>query len=411
MFSRRDFFIAGSSEFILSGMAAGNFTDCRSVQSKIDNLSRSGGGILSLGPCTVSVYKPIILRPGVSIEGSGSSTIFKAMVPSIKVFDAHGVRVEGRGGLSNLKVSAFGDQLSTRGTEADRAVVLGPFEYGWCRNVEISGSRWVSLTCKGIKFDVENCYIHHGFRDGIQMYDVNFASIINNIVDSVADDGISCMTSRGSNGDPYNVGQTQTTIKGNRISRCTGIKVLGRSNLLLEENIVDMVYGYGLFLGADLNFKEGLVPMNGLVVLNNKFTNIISLSSVSSQNGIAGLFFSGVNNGNVRGLKSIINSDIRISGNKLTAFSGDYKGKTPLWWVNGAEAAKDAKTASTISRIRGIYFKRGEYVSTDISDNYIEGFSNPIIFEEISADNSRISIKRNKFLDCQGGVVWNKVLS
>lgn len=370
--------------------------DAEDIQTKIDRTHRRGGGTIFLPPGRFVVNNSIKVRPNVALIGCGPETVFVAGRPAMRVFDEHGGPAAGFGGISKLRVEGYGKVLPTRGTERDRAVVLGPFARGWCREVEISGSRWVSLSCKGENFHVSHCHISNGFRDGIQMYDVRRAVIEKNIIENVADDAISCMTPRGSVGVSASDTTSYTIIRSNYISNCTGIKVLGRSNVYISENKSDFCYGYSVFLGVDLNFKEGLISMNNVNINGNVFRNTVSLSEVSDNSGVAGIYYSGSDGREGDDGHPIVISNVDISRNEIIQDVGKKGVERELWWIDGAIRSKNIVTVVKEGGdiIRGIYFKRGLISSLKIYDNTLSGFAESILFEKNNS-LSNIDIRHN----------------
>lgn len=393
--NRRSLILSTGAAFIGSPMRA----QAHSVQAQIDAASRAGGAIIQLPAGDISVSQSLILRPGVVLRGSGRGrTRFIAARPSMRVFDRHSAPAEGLGGLEDLTVIGFGDRMPSRGNERDRAVAIGPFRQGWCRRIEVLHSRWVSITGSGIEFEVSDCRVRNSYRDGIQLNSVQTVRILNNEIDQIADDGIACHVGRGFIPSP----QRSILIKGNKLSRCTGIKCLGASNAVIQNNTASFIYGYAVYLGVDQNFGEGFAAERNIDVSDNHFSDVLSLSEIGAGRGVAAIFLAGGS----PGLKAndgsrIVHENITVKRNVIRQTLQPQRRELGLWWVGGAfqKVLRTDIVERGGENVRGVMFRGGALDSITVEGNTISGFSEPILFEK-NETTIKSKIDRNIISNC-----------
>jgi len=369
------------------------------LQDRMDYVSRNGGAPIELPPGDVGIDRTLILPPGVVVRGApGRLTRLIATRPSMRVFDRHGGPPAGKSGLERITVVGFGDRLKSRGDERDRTVVLGPFQTGWCRNVEVAHSRWVSLTGSGVEFEVSDCYVHHGYRDGIQLNSVFSASVLRNVIDRVADDGIACHVGKGF---VPSAGRSIQII-GNKLSRCTGIKCLGASSAVIQKNRTSLVYGYAVFLGVDSNFGEGLAQERNVKVIDNEFLDTLGLSEIGLGRGVAVVYVAGGN----AALKTndglpITQSDILVSRNIIRQTLAAPSRHLDLWWVDGPfqKGLRTDRYGDGGAFLRGVMFDGGILDGVRVEENTIEGFAEPVLFQR-NVSIRRADVRRNRISHC-----------
>jgi hypothetical protein len=395
------------------GAVRDGVTDDRHAFVKADTyLVSVGGGEIKCSRGTYAFGSAYAPSPNVHIVGAGMyATRLKVLGSGYRLLDSHGGAESGSGSVSDLTLWGYADTLTTAGTDADRLAVIGPFETGAFRRVRAIHSRYVSLTGSGTHFDVEGCRVEKSLRDGISLNGVVSANVRNNEISEVADDAIAIHVGAAVSG----VIDKAIVVTGNRLRKCLGIKLLGARNAVVTGNNTRFVYGYGLTLGLDSGFGEGMDETFSIVVANNTFTDTIGLLPISGANGVAvisvsqarslgtggsaiasypgtynaGAFITPDDYINVAGAANprgpvegllICNNVIKQTLSGLTNFSDAGYGS--LWWTTGAVNPAFATNISLLgaSLLKGISFV-GDFDGVRVSSNYIEGVNQSVIAE------------------------------
>jgi hypothetical protein len=266
----------------------GNAHDEHEVfQHAIDQLAVAGGGVLLLDARTYAVSAPLILKPNVEIRGAGIfATEIKAAVDNTRVFTSHDGGQAGSGGLSNLTIRGFAEKNSTLGSDANKLVAIGPFEFAYFERVRAIYSRQMSLTAIATRAIAHECTVYRSLRDAINFSGCLHVWVTNNTIEECGDDAIAVHVV------PNGTRDHSINISGNQISKSFGIKCLGARNAIIQNNTVRFWYGYAVNMQVDSYWRQGFNNKFNIVISNNTILDGLNATRVGAGNIGSAIFIS-----------------------------------------------------------------------------------------------------------------------
>jgi hypothetical protein len=256
------------------------------TQAAVNAISAAGGGMLLFQAGTYMYASTVNSPPNVLWAGQGIDiTTLKVSGDGYQLIGQSGLSQQGYGGLRDLTVWGYADRNTTQGSFA--LVNMGPFNNGEFTRVHAIYSRAFSLQATGQNWVADRCVVEFGLRDGISLSGVIDAKVTDNILNSNGDDAISVHVGTGVTG----VVDKRIVITGNTVEKSTGIKCLGARNLVVANNNLRFVYGYGIYTGLDSFFLEGLDQLFSISIHDNNITDLLNLSVIiPGGNGVAAIY-------------------------------------------------------------------------------------------------------------------------
>jgi parallel beta-helix repeat protein len=198
-----------------------------------------------------------------------------------------------RGASSGRPTDVILEDFAIRGTQDTRGNNVGSGSYPIlitsCDNLHIrrlliEKSRVFGMAVRSTKnVTVDGCVIRLCGRDGINVAGATRYTITNNTIYNIDDDGIAAHTDTGGNEGSPNGG----IISNNRLFDTQGIRALGGRHLVVSNNVLDCVKGFGISIYCDAHngtVTEGVAAALDVSITGNKITNVIDRAGIDSLN-------------------------------------------------------------------------------------------------------------------------------
>lgn len=222
------------------------------LQEQINNVSASGGGIVTASECIYVLTEPLLLKPGVHLKGAGKGkTIIRINPKSSSGSSAsHKLLIADRS--NNIKLS----DITFDGMKDSRPDLIND---PYAHSVEIA---WVD------SFEVNNIEIINSAGASIVLYNSKNGVIQNSIILNSGSNGILALQ------ECKNIIINDNLIE--NTDHQNGIFFsyqLGKScsNITIERNIVKNAADFGIEIGHTVN--EGDSPHKNIIIRENKVYN------------------------------------------------------------------------------------------------------------------------------------------
>lgn len=250
------------------------------LQSAYDSFVDMGvQGILHLGRGFWGLDSGVKPRANVALKGAGrgQTTLYQLSHPgdgvSMLGID-DGDQIGGCYELCDLTLHGIGDRTPSMLQYNNNAYIgkdgaaLVAF-----RNVESKWARWYALGGRGDRGVGHGCYVHRGFRDGLNLTDCLIADIYDCEGEYLYDDvfGIHGRNNYADN----SIQARRSSIRNVRFRHANGVKILGAENCIIDGVRSRFARGYAVYLGFDS--LEGLNNPIG-----NLISNITALDTMNS---------------------------------------------------------------------------------------------------------------------------------
>lgn len=117
-----------------------------------------------------------------------------------------------------------------------------------------------------------SCVVERCARDGLNFTGSRLVTVIGCTVRHCGDDGIAVHSARDDRRPSSKYG---TLLSANQLEDTLGIKVLGGESISIANNIIVRPKLYGIYLGEDPSWHEGMIPHVGVSVSQNIITDIV----------------------------------------------------------------------------------------------------------------------------------------
>jgi hypothetical protein len=175
--------------------------------------------------------------------------------------------------LRNLHLIGDWDQRSAMGSNASRGIAVSGYHKVVFAHLHLEGIRQMGLTA-GYCDEVfaHGCTIERNARDGMNFTGSRFVTVSGCTIRHCYDDAIAvhCVHKNTNPAAKYG-----TVITGNQIEDSFGIKVLGGENIIVAHNNIMRPKLYGVYLGKDSHYQEGLVPHRSVIIQGNLISDVI----------------------------------------------------------------------------------------------------------------------------------------
>lgn len=175
--------------------------------------------------------------------------------------------------IRNLHLIGDWDQRPSMGTNSSRGIAVNGYHRVVFEHLHLEAIRQMGLTagyCGEVY--VHGCTVERNARDGMNFTGSRFVTVSGCTIRHGFDDAIAvhCVHKSTDPADKYG-----TVITGNQIEDSLGIKVLGGENIIIAHNNVMRPKLYGIYLGKDSHYQEGLVPHRNVIIQGNLITDVI----------------------------------------------------------------------------------------------------------------------------------------
>lgn len=363
-----------------------------------------------------SINETLTFKDYVNIEGAEKNkTILRTDTDNIGILHADNTgknlnNLHETFTMKNITLKGYHDRNQSLGTDSSRLVSLRFFSDVNIDNCIFLDSRQMSVT-PGLSMRVvfTNNRIERSARDGFNATSSKSVLVTNNFFKHGVDDAIAI---HQNNSDP--IRNENFVITNNHIEDFNGIKVLGARQGIISNNTMLRCKGYGVYLGQDSYFGEGLCDMYDVIISNNTITDVFDTSSYSSS-ALSGNIIISSYTGNLLLTKDLILEGkrpyeyLRVNGETRVGCRGlkiknntlartlptvskysDY-GEGLMFTHTGFKDITTLKLSRTGIRLSSVD-------NLEISDNNIEHFDYGIFFI-YSSTNRNISIRDNIFRD------------
>jgi len=165
------------------------------------------------------------------------------------------------------------DQRQAMGLNASRGIALNGYHKVVFEHLHLEGIRQMGLTagyCDEVS--AHGCTIERNARDGMNFTGSRFVTVSGCTIRHCYDDAVAvhCVHE-----DTNPAAKYGTVISGNQIEDSFGIKVLGGENIIISHNNIMRPKLYGVYLGKDSHYQEGLVPHRNVIIQGNLITDVI----------------------------------------------------------------------------------------------------------------------------------------
>lgn len=173
----------------------------------------------------------------------------------------------------NLHLVGDWDQRQAMGTNASRGIAINGYHKVVFDQLHLEGVRQMGLTANYCdEVYAHGCTIERNARDGMNFTGSRFVTVSGCTIRHCYDDAIAVHCVHKSTNPAAKYG---TTITGNQIEDSFGIKVLGGENIIVAHNNIMRPKLYGIYLGKDSHYQEGLVPHRNVVIQGNLISDVI----------------------------------------------------------------------------------------------------------------------------------------
>lgn len=245
-------------------------------QAALAAIEKAGGGcIRASGPQRLSAELLLPDVPQLEIIGCGCT--LKKQLPESEFLFFRGPAVKSISGRTiafrNLHLLGDWDQRQSLGGNAARGIALNRYHKVTFDHLHLEGVRQMGLTANSCdEVLVDGCTIERNARDGMNLTGSRFVTVSNCTIRQCYDDAIAVHCVHKSTDPAAKYG---TVIIGNQIQDSMGIKVLGGENIIIAHNNIMRPKLYGIYLGKDSTYQEGLVPHRNVVIEGNIISDTV----------------------------------------------------------------------------------------------------------------------------------------
>ena len=192
--------------------------------------------------------------------------------------------------LRDLHVVGDWDAVQSLGRNNSRGIAVRGYHKVFFENLHLEAVRQMSLTadlCDQVT--VSRCTVERSARDCMNFSGSRYVTITGCTIRHGCDDAIAVHV-------PHNVTDPTrkygVVVTGNQIEDAKGIKILGGENIVIAHNNIMRPQLYGIYLGQDAGYKEGLVPHRNVVIQGNLITDMVRHEYLSVKHDIhTGILF------------------------------------------------------------------------------------------------------------------------
>lgn len=220
---------------------------------------------------------PLLPPDMLEIYGQGmGKTIFKQLVNGVRAFERVGTSGYNYLALRHFTVqgrwSAPGVENQSLGGDNDRPIAIDGVNRLEFDHIEILDSRQMGMTA-GYCGEVyaTGCRLERIARDGMNFSTSRKCIVTNNFFKGINDDAIAIHTNPAQGALLRN----SMVVSSNQIEDGFGIKLLGAQKASVTGNVIVRPKGYGIYLGVDGGFGDGLNDSAGISVTGNTISDVI----------------------------------------------------------------------------------------------------------------------------------------
>ncbi len=389
----------------------GKADDTQAFREALEAVDRVGGGTVLIPPGSYRISSTLV--PGerdVWIVGAGMGvTILHQDGDGFRVFSkvskssaAIGFRDFTMHGNLERNPKLGGDDDRHVRVKGFRRVVFAGIESLYCRNMALTAN-----TCAEV--EMTGCRVRFAARDACNFTGSSRVKITNNTIEHCGDDLIAAHVTANQQTPP----REGIIVANNYLEDGFGIKIQGGVKTLIANNIISRPHSYGIRLGVDARWKEGLNDVMDLVIQNNIITDPINPRVWGRSYGLNyGIFLHGSKASgeavppedfwyasNASDAPKTGGGRILISGNVVSktlknvgAYSDWGYGKL---FTNQGE--KDPEITGHIGSGDGIRIAGGSCQDVQVTNNYVYGFGRGIRLGDTNRVR-RVFIESNKLV-------------
>ena len=175
--------------------------------------------------------------------------------------------------IRNLHIIGDWDERPTMGQNAARGIAVNGYHKAVFEHLRLEGIRQMGLTA-GYCDEVyaHGCTIERNARDAINFTGSRYVSVSSCTIRHCYDDAIAVHVVHKNTNPASKYG---TLIIGNQIEDSFGIKALGGEDIIIAHNNIMRPKLYGIYMGRDAHYQEGLVPHRNVIIQGNLISDVV----------------------------------------------------------------------------------------------------------------------------------------